>query len=271
MSDQCSGSCSSCSSCGSCGEDKLAQKMGKISRKIFVLSGKGGVGKSSVAAAIALKLAASGRKVGLLDADFHGPSQPTLFGAQNQKLGYSETSGIIPLQVAGVALLSVGLLLDDPDQAVVWRGPAKMGVLKQLLEDADWGELDDLLLDFPPGTGDEILSACQLIPGEKNAVVVTTPQEVSLADCRKCLDFCRKLEVNVCGIVENMSCFVCPDCGKSHALFSADGGKKLADNYNLKLLAQLPLDPKFMSACDNGTLADKIAEFPAFDGIVSAL
>ena len=236
--------------------------------RLLVASAKGGVGKSSVAAAIALKLAASGRKVGLLDADFHGPSQPTIFGAQSQKMGYSEENGIIPLPVSGVALVSVGLLLDDPDQAVVWRGPAKMGVLKQLLEDTSWGELDDLVLDFPPGTGDEILSACQLIPGEKQAVVVTTPQEVSLADCRKCLDFCNKVEVKVSGIVENMSCFICPDCGKSHALFSSNGGEKLAAKYNLPLLAKLPLDPKFMEACDYGTLPQDIDKFPQFDNIV---
>ncbi|MCI5779631.1 MAG: Mrp/NBP35 family ATP-binding protein [Lentisphaeria bacterium] len=263
MSSQCSGSCGSCSSCSSCAqEDKLGKKMALIGRKIFVLSGKGGVGKSSIAAAIALKLAAAGRRVGLLDADFHGPSQPTIFGVQNQKLGFSETSGIVPLPVAGVSLLSIGLLLDDPDQAVVWRGPAKMSVLKQLLEDTAWGELDDLILDFPPGTGDEILSACQLIPGKKTAVVVTTPQEVSLADCRKCLDFCRKLELDVAGIVENMSFFVCPDCGKSHALFSSDGGKKLAESYHLPLLAQLPFDPAFMTACDQGTLPDHLSTFP---------
>ena len=271
MSSQCSGSCGSCSSCGSCGEDKLGKKMALIQRKIIVLSGKGGVGKSSVAAAIALKLAASGRKVGLLDADFHGPSQPTFFGAQTQKMGYSEEDGILPLNVSGVSLVSVGLLLDDPDQAVVWRGPAKMGVLKQLLEDTQWGELDDLILDFPPGTGDEILSACQLIPGEKSAVVVTTPQEVSLADCRKCLDFCQKVEVKVAGIVENMSCFVCPDCGKSHALFSADGGKKMAKNYQLPLLAQLPLDPAFMAACAQGELPAQIDKFTAFDSIIKGL
>ena len=265
MSENCSGSCgscSSCSSCDSCGEDKLAKKMGSISRKIMVLSGKGGVGKSSVAATLALQLAASGRKVGLLDCDFHGPSLPTILGVTHKKLDYSESAGIIPLPMGNLKFLSIGLLLDDPDQAVVWRGPAKMGVIKQLLEDTDWGELDDLILDFPPGTGDEILSACQLIPGEKNAIVVTTPQEVSLADCRKCLDFCRKLELNILGIVENMSSFVCPDCGKAHALFSADGGKQLAAAYDLKLLAQLPLDPKFMQACDSGTLPDRIAEFP---------
>ena len=138
-----------------------------------------------------------------------------------------------------------------------------MGVIKQLLEDTCWGELDDLVLDFPPGTGDEILSACQLIPGEKNAIIVTTPQEVSLADCRKCLDFCKKLELNILGIVENMSSFVCPDCGKAHKLFSSDGGKSLATAYNLPLIAQLPLNPAFMAACDSGELPAKISEFPS--------
>ena len=263
MAEGCSGSCGSCSSCGSCGEDKLAKKMALISRKILVLSGKGGVGKSSVAATVALQLAASGRKVGLLDCDFHGPSLPTILGVTHKKLDYSEEAGIIPLPMGNLKFLSVGLLMDDPDQAIVWRGPAKMGVIKQLLEDTDWGELDDLVLDFPPGTGDEILSACQLIPGEKNAIVVTTPQEVSLADCRKCLDFCNKLELKVAGIVENMSYFICPDCGKAHQLFSSDGGKSLATAYDLPLIAQLPLNPEFMAACDSGTLAEKLDQFPS--------
>ena len=264
MAEGCSGSCGSCSSCGSCGgEDKMAKKMGLISRKILVLSGKGGVGKSSVAATLALQLAASGRKVGLLDCDFHGPSLPTILGVTHKKLDYSEENGIMPLPMGNLRFLSVGLLMDDPDQAIVWRGPAKMGVIKQLLEDTCWGELDDLVLDFPPGTGDEILSACQLIPGEKNAIVVTTPQEVSLADCRKCLDFCTKLELKVAGIVENMSSFVCPDCGKAHPLFSTGGGKSLAESYSLPLIAQLPLNPEFMAACDSGTLPEKIGQFPS--------
>ena len=264
-----SGGCSgSCSSCSGCGDHKLENKMAKIGRKIIVMSGKGGVGKSSVAAAVALKLAKAGRKVALLDLDFHGPSQPTIFGASEFHASYDEVDGIIPIELGGVKLMSLGLLLGDNDQAVVWRGPAKMGVVKQLLEDVDYGELDDLVLDFPPGTGDEILSACQLIPGEKNAIVVTTPQEVSLADCRKCIDFCRKVELNILGIVENMSAFVCPDCGKSHALFSSNGGEKLAAKYNLPLLAKLPLDPKFMEACDYGTLPQDIDNFPQFDNIV---
>ena len=266
----CSGSCSSCSSSGGCSQQKLNEKMAHIGRKILVMSGKGGVGKSSVAASIALKLAASGRKVGLLDADFHGPSQPTIFGVNHLMQECNDEEGIIPLPaVDNLGLVSIGLLIDEPDQAVVWRGPAKMGVLKQLLEDTAWGELDDLVLDFPPGTGDEILSACQLIPGEKLAVVVTTPQEVSLSDCRKCLDFCDKVNVKVMGIVENMSYFVCPDCKNKHALFSADGGKLMAQAYKLPLLAQLPLDPAFMAACDNGTLPQVIGNFAALDELIA--
>jgi len=269
-SSSCSGNCGSCSS-GDCGQKKMNEKMEKIARKIFVLSGKGGVGKSSVAAAIALSLAKAGRKVALLDVDFHGPSQPTIFGATALHQEYSEEDGIQPLVAGGVKLCSIGLLVDDPDQAVIWRGPAKMGILKQLLEDTAWGELDDLVLDFPPGTGDEILSACQLIPGEKSAVIVTTPQEVSLADCRKCLDFCEKLSLKVLGVVENMSYFTCTDCGKQHALFSSNGGKQLSIAYNIPLLAKLPLDPEFMKACDAGILPSTMDKFTAFDELMKNL
>ena len=238
--------------------------MGKIKNKYFVLSGKGGVGKSSVAALLALELVEAGRKVGLLDVDFHGPSQPTIFGVSGVRLESDESGELLrPLDAGGVKLVSIGLVLEDPDQAVIWRGPAKMGVLEQLLSLVEWGELDDLVLDFPPGTGDEILSACQLIPGRKRAVVVTTPQEVSLADCRKCLDFCAKLKLEVAGIVENMSGFVCPKCGTRHDLFASGGGEKLAAKYRVPLLAQLPLDPAFMKCCDAGTLPDELDDFPA--------
>lgn len=259
-----SGGCSgSCSSCSGCGDHKLENKMAKIGRKIIVMSGKGGVGKSSVAAAVALKLAKAGRKVALLDLDFHGPSQPTIFGASEFQASYDEVDGIIPIELGGVKLMSLGLLLGDNDQAVVWRGPAKMGVVKQLLEDVDYGELDDLVLDFPPGTGDEVLSACQMIPGDKQAVMITTPQEVSLADCRKCLDFCRQVNVPVLGIVENMSGFICPNCNTKHALFSSGGGQLLADVHGIDLIAQVPMDPAFLQNCDNGKIAEGIEASPA--------
>ncbi len=266
---ECSGSCGSCASGGNC-QDKMQQRMAGIGRKILVMSGKGGVGKSTVAAALAVALARTGRKVGLLDVDFHGPTQPTLFGVGYRRME-DGANGLLPLEAAGVKLVSIGLLLESDDQAVIWRGPAKMGVLKELLEETDWGTLDDLVLDFPPGTGDEVLSACQLIPGAKEAIVVTTPQEVSLADCRKCLDFCAKVDVPVAGIVENMSGFVCPDCGKRHELFSAGGGAKLAEKFGLKLLAQIPLEPGFMADCDHGDIAGALKRSKPVDAAMTEI
>ncbi len=253
---ECSHNCETCASKGKCGTDnKVAEKMNLIKNKIFVLSGKGGVGKSTVSALLAAALARDGFKVGLLDVDFHGPSQPTLFNVQNSRLGATENEELEPLEIAGIKLVSIGLLLEDPDQAVIWRGPAKSGVLKQVLEETAWGELDYLVCDFPPGTGDEILSGCQLIPGDKKAVIVTTPQELSLADCRKCIDFCRQAELPVAGVVENMSYFICDECSKKHFIFNNDGGKKMAEQYNLPLLATLPLDPAFLAECEQKNIA----------------
>lgn len=251
----CNGQCDSCGSAGGCGNQKLADRMNKIKHKVFVMSGKGGVGKSTVAASLALALAGKGAKVGLIDVDFHGPSQPTLFGVQDVR-PESDGEEVLPVDVNGIRLFSIGNILDDPDSAIVWRGPAKIGVLKQLLEEVQWGELDYLLFDFPPGTGDEALSACQLVPGEKAAIIVTTPQEVSLSDCRKCLDFCNQVEVPLIGIVENMSGFICPDCGKFHEIFSAGGGTKLAEKAGVPLLAKIPIDPVFLQECDKGNIVE---------------
>ena len=170
----CSGNCEGCASKGNCSEEKHEPLLKTVKKAVLVLSGKGGVGKSTVAASLAVTLAKMGKKVGLLDVDFHGPSQPTLFNVTHLRMCGTE-QGMEPLEVAGVKLVSIGLLLDDPDRAIIWRGPVKMGAVKQLLEEVDWGELDVLVLDFPPGTGDESLSACQLIDCEKTAVVVTTP------------------------------------------------------------------------------------------------
>ena len=272
----CSGNCSSCGEKGSCeNEDrKLNEVLSKIGKKIMVLSGKGGVGKSSVAGSLAFLLAQAGKKVGLLDLDFHGPSQPTLFGAAHLRLSASE-EGLLPLEVNGVKLISIGLVMEDPDQAVIWRGPAKIGILKQLIEDVEWGNLDYLILDFPPGSGDEVLSAAQMIKGDRAAVIVTTPQEMSMADCRKCIDFCRKLEVGIAGIVENMTGFTCPDCGHTHKLFSSGGGEELARRYSVPLLAQLPIDPRFMASCDNGDLGQALGKAPeirqGMDNVIKAI
>jgi len=219
----CSGNCGSCSSKCEKKEEKPSRLL-PIKHKILVLSGKGGVGKSTIAASLAVSLAGARKKVALLDVDFHGPSQPTLFHVQDCRMS-GDDDGMIPLETAGIRLVSLGLLVDDENAAIIWRGPAKIGVLKQLFEEVNWGtDLDYLILDFPPGTGDEVLSACQMIPGDKKAVMVTTPQEVSLADCRKCLDFCEQVGVPVAGIVENMSGFVCPTCKTRHDIFSSGGG-----------------------------------------------
>ena len=270
MSENCSGSCSTCASAESCGERKPS-RLDKIKHKIMVLSGKGGVGKSTVAACLAVALAREGMKVALLDVDFHGPSQPTLFGAADRRLDGTE-AGLVPLSVAGVKLVSIGFLLENPDDAVILRGPAKIGLLGQLFEEVDWGDdLDYLILDFPPGTGDESLSACQMIQGDKAAIVVTTPQEVSLADCRKCVSFCNRLDVRILGIVENMSAYVCPDCSAKHTLFSSGGGEKLANQEGLALLAQIPLDPKFLAACDAGKLPQGFLDSEAVSSEVAGI
>ena len=261
---ECSHNCESCSSKGSCSNEKVTEKMNLIKNKIFVLSGKGGVGKSTVSALLALSLAKEGFSVALLDVDFHGPSQPTLFKLQKARLEATGKGELEPYEIAGIKLVSIGLLLENEDQAVIWRGPAKMSVLKQILEETDWGELDYLICDFPPGTGDEILSGCQLIPGNKRAVIVTTPQELSLADCRKCIDFCRQAELPIAGVVENMSYFVCDECSKKHYIFNNGGGKKLAEQNNLKFIASLPLDPAFLAECDRNNIAVALKNSPLF-------
>ena len=181
---ECSKECGSCESAGNC-DIKLKESLSAIKHKIMVLSGKGGVGKSSVSVNLALSLAMKGYRVGLLDIDFHGPSIPTMLGLQNTKLEYGE-AGILPAEVFNMKVVSIALLLEQQQKdAIIWRGPMKSGVLKQLLEDVNWGELDFLIMDFPPGTGDEALSACQLISDAAGGIIVTTPQEVSLADCRR--------------------------------------------------------------------------------------
>ena len=260
----CSGNCGSCASSGGC-ENQMENRMKHVKQAVLVLSGKGGVGKGTGPPSLAVMLAKQGKKVGLLDVDFHGPSQPTLFGLQHERLEEGP-NGLVPAEVAGIRLMSVGLVLDNPDHAVIWRGPAKTGALKQLLEETDWGELDCLIMDFPPGTGDESLAGCQLLPIPKRAIVVTTPQEVALADCRKCVDFCRRLEVPVIGIVENMSGFVCPDCSARHELFGTGGGARLAEKEGVPLLASIPLDPAFLKSCDFGELPAGLEKSSAVRG-----
>jgi len=229
----------------------LALRMCTVKQKIVVMSGKGGVGKSTTAVNLALALAQAGKKVGLLDIDLHGPSLPTMFGVRGERPVMDE-EGIHPLEVHGVKLMSLGLLLPGDGSATIMRGPMKHGAIMQLLADVVWGDLDFLLLDCPPGTGDEPLSAVQLLGNKTAAVVVTTPQDVALTDVEKSLSFCRELKLPVVGLVENMSGFICPHCGESSPIFKQGGAAGLAEKTGVALLAQVPLDPQVVVAGDAG-------------------
>jgi Mrp family chromosome partitioning ATPase len=218
---------------------------------VIVLSGKGGVGKSTVAVNLATALMLSGKRVGLLDVDIHGPSIPTMLGLERVELQGSE-DGMFPIRLGDMKVMSLGFLLKDQDDAVIWRGPLKMGVIKQFLKDVVWGDLDFLIIDSPPGTGDEPLSVCQLIGDLDGVVVVTTPQKVAAVDVRKSITFCRQLHVPVLGVVENMSGFVCPKCGEVTPILSSGGGKRIAEDMGVPFLGSIPMDPKIAEACDSG-------------------
>ncbi len=233
-------------------DQRLREQMKRIRHKVMVLSGKGGVGKSTVAANIAVALALEGKAVGLLDVDFHGPSIPKLLNIESPPP--MTQGGKLSPAVYGenLKVVSLGFLLPEKDSAVIWRGPLKMGVIKQLLADVDWGDLDYLIIDFPPGTGDEPLSVAQLIPDSSGAVIVTTPQELSLSDVRKSIDFCRKVKVPVLGVIENMSGFVCPHCKNVIDIFKKGGGETMAKAMGVPFLARIPIDPRIVEASDSG-------------------
>lgn len=234
-------------------KEALAKRMEKIKHKLIVLSGKGGVGKSTVALNLACLLALAEKKVGLLDIDIHGPSIPMLLGLQGKPM---EAAGdtIIPVKFSNhLKVVSIGFMLPHEEDAVIWRGPLKMNVIKQFLKDVDWGELDYLIVDSPPGTGDEPLSIAQLIPDATGAIIVTTPQELALADVRKCITFCRKLKLPVLGVIENMSGFICPNCGERIDIFNTGGGEKMSEKMGVPFLGRLPIDPSVVESCDKGT------------------
>ena len=229
----------------------LAIRMCGITHKLVVMSGKGGVGKSTTAINLAMALVKQGFKAGLLDIDLHGPSQPKMVGLENQRPQMSE-EGIMPLEFEGLKLMSIGFLLPSTTDATIMRGPMKHGAIQQLLADVVWGELDYLLLDCPPGTGDEPLSAVQLLGSGAAAIVVTTPQDVALVDVEKSLSFCRELKLPVVGLIENMSGFVCPHCNEKSDIFKSGGGGRLAEKTGVTLLAKVPLDPRVVEAGDAG-------------------
>ena len=230
---------------------QIASTLDRIKYKIFVMSGKGGVGKSSVATNLAAALSVQGFKVGLLDVDIHGPSVPHLLGLKGL-LEVDPDKSIKPKQYSdNLAVVSMESLLKDSDQAVLWRGPMKTAAIRQFVSDVDWGDLDFLVIDSPPGTGDEPMAVLKTIP-DAMSVVVTTPQEVSLADVRKSVNFLQYAKATVLGVVENMSGLVCPHCAKEIDLFKKGGGKDLAEKYGLDFLGAVPLDPTAVVAGDIG-------------------
>jgi len=223
-----------------------------VKNTIAVASGKGGVGKSTVAVNLAVALAKDGASVGLIDADIYGPSIPLMLGANDKPKVYQAENSVkmIPLENHGIKFMSIGLLVDDK-APVIWRGPMASGAIKQFMTDVDWGELDYLIFDLPPGTGDIQLTLVQTIP-LTGAVIVTTPQEVSLIDARKALKMFERVNVPVLGVIENMSYFIAPDTGNRYDIFGSGGGKKICDELNTTLLGSIPIDPRIRQGGDNG-------------------
>uniref|UniRef100_A0A5S6QPX9 Cytosolic Fe-S cluster assembly factor NUBP1 homolog n=1 Tax=Trichuris muris TaxID=70415 RepID=A0A5S6QPX9_TRIMR len=237
----------------------IADRMMQVKHKVVVLSGKGGVGKSTVCCLLARSIAgrSGGFSVGVIDADICGPSQPRMLGASGEQV-HQSMSGWSPIYVEeNLCAISAGFLLGSADEAVIWRGPKKNGLIKQFLKDVDWGTLDFLIVDTPPGTSDEHLTIVQCLLKATNvdgAVVVTTPQEVSLSDVRKELNFCRKMQLPIIGVVENMSWFACPKCHKQSKLFPATtgGAEKMCEQFQVNLLGKLLVDPRLARCCDEG-------------------
>ncbi len=234
-------------------QSKIIKNMDHIGHKIVVMSGKGGVGKTTVAVNLATGLSLSGNKVGILDVDIHGPNVPKMLGIDKETKMQSDGDSIIPIIVENnLKVMSMAFMLSSPDSPVIWRGPMKMSVINQFLGDVDWGELDYLIVDLPPGTGDESLSIAQQIPGAE-AVIVTTPQDVALLDSRKSVIFAKQMNMPILGIVENMSGLNCPHCGNNIDLFKIGGGEKTAEEMGVPFLGRLPIDPEIVGAGDSGS------------------
>jgi len=234
---------------------EIQEKLKGFKNKLLILSGKGGVGKSTIAAYLSVGLARKGFQVGLMDVDLHGPSIPRLLGLKGSIQSSAESRKGIPLKyLPNMEVMSIESLLGDKDTATIWRGPLKIGVIKQFISDIDWSNSDYMIIDCPPGTGDEPLTIAQVIP-DTRAVIVTTPQEISLADVRKSINFCKQVNMKILGLVENMSGLICPHCGKTIDLFKTDGGMITAKKAGLTLLGSLPLEPDIVLEGDIGSVA----------------
>ncbi len=226
--------------------------MENIDKKILVMSGKGGVGKSTIAVNFAVWLSLQGKKTGLLDIDIHGPSVPKLLNLEKEMIKGKDNT-IEPVRYSDtLGIMSIGFLLPDDSKPVIWRGPMKHGLINQFTNDVNWGKLDYLVVDCPPGTGDEPLSIVQTMKDIDGAIVVTTPQQVSVIDVKKCVSFCRQLDLPVLGIVENMSGFICPECGKRTEIFKGEGGREIAEKFDVPFLGKIPLGADAVIAGDSG-------------------
>lgn len=267
----CNGNCAACASKGSCSEpkeDPVKPTLAKIKHVFVVLSGKGGVGKSTVAVNLAVALAKRGQKVGLLDVDVHGPSVPKILGLQGQR-AISDGEKLLPAEAYGVKVMSTGLILEKDDEPIVWRGPLKAGVIKQFIGEVRWDELDYLIVDCPPGTGDEPLSVCQLMP-DADAILVTTPQQVATLDVSKSITFCNQIGIRIAGVIENMSGFTCPHCGEFTPIFKTGGGEALAKRYGLPFLGRLPIATEIGEGGDEGRpIVETVPDSPAAKAFMS--
>jgi len=255
----------------------LADSLTRIENVLMILSGKGGVGKSTVAVNLAAALAAADREVGLLDIDIHGPSVPMLLKLEGSVIPGTSERGAIPVRYSDrLKVMSVEFLMrDQAQEAVIWRGPMKHRLINQFIGEVDWGNLDYLIVDAPPGTGDEPLSICQMAPPRSQAIIVTTTQKVAIKDVKKSIKFCKALGMSIFGVIENMSGFVCPDCGATHQLFARGGGEMLARESGFRFLGRIPLDPRMVAASDDGK--PFVLEWPtssaakAFDEIIGPI
>jgi Mrp family chromosome partitioning ATPase len=232
---------------------RLKKSLARIKHKIVVMSGKGGVGKSTVTVNLATALAMRGYEVGILDADIHGPNIPKMLNIEHEDV-MSDEDGLMPVLVPPhMKVMSMAFLLQDPDTPVVWRGPIKMGALRQFVAEVKWGDLDFLVVDLPPGTGDEPLTIAQLLEDADGAIIVTTPQDVALLDSRKSVTFAQALKLPIIGIVENMSGLICPHCHNTIDLFKVGGGERAAQEMGVPFLGRVPLDPNVVLGGDDGS------------------